>query len=1730
MSSKRKSPRSAGRRIKALDLLDKHIHQRSSQKKLIQPQSGSLGALTLNRAPTESIFERSPTPRRDEGRRLPTTSSSSKPLDIAPPLTAEPLPLSASSPIRKTVAFSDKLESPAVCAPISSSPIVPSSKHRPPSKSILKTSPTKNLTLEDAKELQAQPSHAVLDHSANTAITIDPFSLQYWAVGEVHGLIDPNNLAEYKRILEGAIHLLKGQGGSNRLFEIYATLNNIFPPALSSDPNDIGCNKGSIIIDHLDQLIQVSYVHLREVQESLLQEVKKDPFTSRLYVQIVRLFNTLFSNYRIIRCLENKQNLRATCQSVLNLSVACLRHANTNKVMANAQLTFLREEKFSQHYFTDSMIEPFIIALTELKEISSTNLICEKLLLLKHYLARYPKVMLGLLDTWLPGEVFARILMEEENYSNKVIVNAVSVLLDLLKTSITVQQVDLDKIIESSAGELMSVKFIGKLNSEERAIFNSTKIGNLLIERIQVLIVKRAEYKLAMDLWLSMVGLLYGSPSSLKKLATDTGKSWILPNFLCYTEDNDVAKKLSLKSWRIIIYLIIVNVQLDDPNANELTRLILQPLKAIFESQDQSQSAVDGAIYLLTDILFMLFCDNTSSMRFHYFYKHILSPLLEDYVPNHSSALITNHIQIVVIRLLTKPEKHGRQPRKSFNPMRVLASVGITHSDLLPVSFNIINTHWDDILKLVIEIMSYKNADAELNVQLFVLQLASIPISCVTNEHCTTCNNLAQRLLRDYGKEPADPQNLESTRKTLLTALFKAFGMLMLKEEDNSSNFFNLIELLGKSESDQLYWLKCVLEMTKNIIPDVFVMERFLSLKNNSIDVYVGNLIGSKLLSATIQPNVLSSFINIVNKIPTVEAIDNVLDFCTKVRSNKVELLKALHFLNWEEKHSIYFITKYTQKFTNGLIYDDMVEILKPALFNQPKMFAELSGLLISSNHTKLVKEIIESHPEFLKSLNAINLLTLPKILSEKALISLLSKLDGLDSESQYKLLEYVIENKQVQVIRQSSETILAFINGGFASGDMNTSPLLNRLLDITYENEDWELLGRIIPITIESESFERVSKMLEGNEEVMIEHFDIYTIVSILKKHESSQQLFDVIIRKFLETKSPSSSLQLIRELIGMNKLQLFENRYIDLLTFIFDPNDVFTEQDRLDSMELFPVIANYLIAQPKKVISNAMREVSKLIPLHGREYVFQLLARIVLHPKFKVKGYSSLISQIRRWKEGTATPKKRPKMFKFISPTKSTLTEQINKGIPDPIPLPDVKIADVSKLSYPPDCVDAENKAAIENKDVVFDGNEAVGVSSPHKSNNNHLAASEDVNDDVSTQVCDENETEQESNEELVAAPEEESENEQEQEQEQNIENTQFLNSSPTRNINNECKLSLGHETDNISDLPTLRDTPNQSPVLKAVDNDISQIQDSKEGVEGRTVQARILNDNIEAGNLASNFQGTSSPVKTNKITSEEKVVCLPEGNLIDNVQGSEDGLSDDARQEHNSSPPQEENNNLPAANTVEAKFNSEPTIKLESERPWQSFIAHETELSSENEDVVISNIDKSLDRTSVDSPVQKQPIEHERIQEKRCENEETMREQVSQAEDNDDADVSVVAPLRIPIFKSNRVFYPHLENSKSHPVRNIVSAGDEPKSMISLKRTRSENDENDEYNHQDMGLQTVDGNALRAKFPTKKIRRAVNKLRNLKESDLQAIGEQEKQNLRIELLQFILQLERL
>ncbi|SCW02505.1 LAFE_0F07910g1_1 [Lachancea fermentati] len=1233
-----KSP-CGNKRTKALDVLDKHIsHKRKRQKASLHGTRSMLNSitdLTCLPAPNEAVIQHTtPSPR--VIRTVYSSPSGSETASRSPRSDRD-----LTSPMRKTVAFSDKLESSPPEIEINSSP--QRSSTFKPAKSILKysrLSTTKQLpdvsnSPSCLTRFKASSRSFIAVEAANAEI--NPYQLEYWVPGEVHSLKDINNINEFKSIIEGGLQLLNVNRteNKNRHFEIYATFNNIIPIVTVANNSEINNKKIGIIIDNLNSLLRLSISHLGDVQYVLLKALKKDPFVSRLYVQIVRFLSALLSNFKVVKSSENSPEKQETFRRVLQHSIEVLNHENSNKVMIAAQIALLREEKYGPLYLHSEQATEIINALHDMKEINSTNLTCEKLLLLKSFLAKYPTLMLKNIDKWLLTEILSRLLIEEELYSMKIAATCISVLLDVSKKSLDevscinyVRQISKKKAIEE-----IPQKFLSKLKDcDDKVHFSKSTLSDLLITRIKYFALEKKEYKLAMDFWLAMIGLIFNTRDGLQELTENENEKWWDTHICCLNTNDPVAQSMALKSWRIVAFVFISNITANTHNISELMKLLLLPLRKI-ETKNVHPQVTESIMYIIPRLLCITCCDTkpVSYANFNYYLEGLIIPLYNDLVFKTNSLKIYELSQMVLFRLLKECAEEKSNINRNFNRLKIAASTGVTLNDIKALPQEAVNNNWNALRDLALNSFDHSLVkNASLTISIINALIERLPIQCRTYGELEKCIEIQVHLLNEI------EENLNDSLVGCLCVAMKSLGELMSCDYKSAAGYFTrILPFLEKGSVDYSYVVKNVQENSRDAVSEFLLYEWFSRFGGRQLKRYVVNLVGSKLLSPKISEDAFESLLNIINIEPSPDIIDNVLDLCTKIQF-QVNMFTKLDIMSWNDDAIVYFVKSYTQR-NNGLLEANLYDIMSKCVSTKENVFIMLCPLLLESGKCEIVKKAIEEKPKLLEVLISTNDPSFLKFLPQEITRVSLQHLDAYSHELKIALLQVAVSCGDFEAVFESYAKIeKVFLETTKSPVDIfrHAKNIMNELLHGSMKGAMWNLFNCLIKTCIKNEDIEDFVNILEHNKNILYEHIGPDNLSSMVNRCGKLNPELIKTVKSCFKDKDTSFNFELIRCFIERKKFQIFSICRNDFLDFIFDPNSKFLEEDKSKAVTYFSEVSEYVVPQNKKLMAELMRVLSAYLPPKDENFTYELLSFVCFNPRFNLKGYRGLIKDINDWK----------------------------------------------------------------------------------------------------------------------------------------------------------------------------------------------------------------------------------------------------------------------------------------------------------------------------------------------------------------------------------------------------------------------------------------------------------------------------------------------------------------
>ncbi|CAI4282477.1 BDN_1c_G0004540.mRNA.1.CDS.1 [Saccharomyces cerevisiae] len=1262
------------------------------------------------------------------------------------------------SPVTKSVAFSDRIESsPIYRIPGSSPKPSPSSK---PGKSILRNRLPSVRTVSDLSYNKLQYTQHKL-HNGNIFTSpcketrVNPRSLEYWVSGEIHGLVDNESVSEFKEIIEGGLGILRQESEDYvaRRFEVYATFNNIIPILTTKNVNEVD-QKFNILIVNIESIIEICIPHLQIAQDTLLSSSeKKNPFVIRLYVQIVRFFSAIMSNFKIVKWLTKRPDLVNKFKVIYRWTTGALRNENSNKIIITAQVSFLRDEKFGTFFLSNEEIKPIISTFTEIMEINSHNLIYEKLLLIRGFLSKYPKLMIETVTSWLPGEVLPRIIIGDEIYSMKILITSIVVLLELLKKCLDFVD-EHERIYQcimlSPVCETIPEKFLSKLplNSYDSANLDKVTIGHLLTQQIKNYIVVKNDNKIAMDLWLSMTGLLYDSGKRVYDLTSESNKVWFDLNNLCFINNHPKTRLMSIKVWRIITYCICTKISQKNQEGNKsLLSLLRTPFQMTLPYVNDP-SAREGIIYHLLGVVYTAFTSNKnlSTDMFELFWDHLITPIYEDYVFKYDSIHLQN-VLFTVLHLLIGGKNADvaleRKYKKHIHPMSVIASEGVKLKDISSLPPQIIKREYDKIMKVVFQAVEVAISNVNLAHDLILTSLKHLPEDRKDQTHLESFSSLILKVTQNNKDTPI----FRDFFGAVTSSLVYTFLDLFLRKNDSSLVNFNIqISKVGISQGNMtLDLLKDVIRKARNETSEFLIIEKFLELDDKKTEVYAQNWVGSTLLPPNISFREFQSLANIVDKVPNENSIENFLDLCLKL-SFPVNLFTLLHVSMWSNNNFIYFIQSYVSKNENKLNVD-LITLLKTSLPGNPELFSGLLPFLRRNKFMDILEYCIHSNPNLLNSIPDLNSDLLMKLLPRSRASYFAANIKLFKCSEQLTLVRWLLKGQQLEQLNQNFSEIENVLQNA-SDSELEKSEIIRELLHLAMANPIEPLFSGLLNFCIKNNMADHLDEFC-GNmtSEVLFKISPELLLKLLTYKEKPSGKLLAAVIEK-IENGDDDYILELLEKIIIQKEIQILERLKEPLLVFFLNPVSSNMQKHKKSTNMLRELVLLYLTKPLSR--SAAKKFFSMLISILPPNPNYQTIDMVNLlidlikshNRKFKDKRtYNATLKTIGKWiqESGVVHQGDSSKEIEAIPDTKSMYipcegSENKLSNLQIKVDSQDIQVPATQGMKDPPSSFQISSQIGAKDSDSISLKNTAIMNSSQQES---HANRSRSIDDETLEEV---------------------------------------------------------------------------------------------------------------------------------------------------------------------------------------------------------------------------------------------------------------------------------------------------------------------------------------------------------------------------------------------------------
>ncbi|GMM54796.1 DNA-binding protein [Maudiozyma humilis] len=1213
---------------RAIDMLDRQLSQLAQPKRsngfpiaprsmLVRSASPSGKSQRLHSTQQNDI---SPTPKRRKVNPGSTTQSEVSDTEHAPLMTSSP-PLrtgknkdeididdrkySASSPIRKSVAFSKTIDIPLFnfkTVPLSSNHSV----HIGPHKSILRRSKGTPNTISgvqasNTKDNTAEASN-INDKTTDTYST-DPYDIRYWVQGEIHQLRLEHNIDEFTKILEGGLSLLPHS--NRRRFEIYSTFLAIFPsnPKMMDGKqhttSEFEKKQLSVINKNLDQLVCVLVPHLQNFLQlsGKSHSASKTPFLNRSYTQVIKLLTKLLSNSSILSHFQECPKSRNMVPYAYEAVLQTLQNKMANKATVVASVTFLKDEKFGPLYLKDKDIENIVSVLTKMREFKSSNLNSEKMNLIRSLLNKYQLQMVRAAPVWVPGEAIPRMILHYSTYGLYMRISAISNLLDLLKIFSefpkyhnsffeSIETKPASSVVPDKFFKLLLDSFPGRPN-------DNVTVGSIVRNQILCL-ANDGHRKVANDLWLSMVGLLYNNPRTvLKLLQQDTDDNWIYVNRKCFETENPTSKPVALKVWRMVIYSVytsILNAESSNCDISKFYEILTIPFDMAL-SVPRYFNKDETIIYLLNSVTFIAtiisFKRGTipNSLRKAVCNK-LLLPLYQHILQKSKIEVIELTIMDLILRIMNtnlSPIENASTNDKSFNlqlvprAIKVIASSGIQTSEIVCFSQDIIEENFLDATEIIIY-HTQQMPDVTKALALTNTLIKIVPESAITLPvfKSYTMHILLLLTKLDSYKEKQNIDSLTIMNHISMTSvvILEKFFTVVFKNDSSSNLSWHLAQfrdILANKDKPYKDLLKDLLAVQHPYYWQYILFDAFLSLNDETVTEYIIDLISTSAIPRNVEQSKLSYLMKLIPKIPEEKVLQNIIPVLVTYTKNMTEkesesLLSILHLENWPLVKAFKFIVEYTKN-NDNFVPECFIKQIRISINQGGYDFTHLFPILRQLKDPKLIKELLYIEPTAKQSDLLLSSGGALKYLTSNDIDDFLKNIGRYDILIIHYMLLQIAELTPGKIIEFSEEIIDGYLKPLLVVNAPVPVDLLQSILNIFYWHSKTGLIDRYSDILLSYGKSSCIDTFFKNNNITENTPMCAKVLAAYIPKSKLNKKKLLQMIDYSFANNAYSYNIVFIHEIVANLRYTLEVDLLTQIWNFFIDPHSLLKEPGTIDS-----------------------------------------------------------------------------------------------------------------------------------------------------------------------------------------------------------------------------------------------------------------------------------------------------------------------------------------------------------------------------------------------------------------------------------------------------------------------------------------------------------------------------------------------------------------------------------
>lgn len=1079
----------------------------------------------------------------------------------------------------------------------------------------------------------------------------NPFQIEFWTKGSIHSLSNQKDIEGFKNILKGGLFILQNDAEPyiRRRFEIYATFNNILSVNSDKKNSELDDRRANAIIENFITITKVAIPHWKSIQDKILtNDETSDPFQTRLYVQIVKFFTILLSNFKIISWISTNKNVQSELKIIFQCSKEALINQNSNKQIINYNLTFLNKEKFNNYCPNMEEVQSLITMIPNIKEIKSKSYMKEKILFIRSLLVSFPEQMINNMDIWLCGEILPRVLIEDEMYSEAIMVNSTPLLSVLMMKLLDTNDSKVEElytiITKKPINEIVPQKFLTRMKG---ASFSSQSLPSDIdtgLQTLETLIHSHILYllqmekdqnkhKRAVDFWMTLVGILFSNHNTLKEfidMDIDANK-WLKLNKTAFEVNNPETKFIALKSWRILIYHICMNIhKFSQRNQAKCFKLLKIPfeMSATVPCDSAITKGVPYCISALTYITICLSANSTLNENdFIQIFKRVWEHLLTSIYSMISSLQFPqSQSKKLVFDILTKllggrSSTETRSPNKNKSskvntptnkqlPFIVVASDGIPINEIPPLP---LQTHPNlfEIVKDFMFSMVRKYGDEVDCSTLITCLIQSVPDSLISSEMFTEL----QEILSYYLDCCRPPINSTDLFYSFTISLFTKFSSLIFTEENyNLEAYFKDFSKIYPNLNDVIVQLmKDIIKSTRNYLSEFLIFYKFLATNDENCKKYIVNWLSSTLLSPKMDHRDLTLFMRIIDIVPNISMIDNLLTVFPRMDQQYFTLVHTSCML-WASFSLEYFIEG-CLSINDKRVHDFALNLIKDVHLTRSHTFNALLPLLHDKKMTKFIQECYFEHPITLEYINPdyLQYIDSNKVNCTSVSSFLFAHVSHIAEEKRLYILGHFLEEEGLDALDKYSRLFSSILFDAATKIPIEEKQkAIVHIFEKAYDENNWKALNDAMEQSLHLPDLNHITMFFSNHNSSIahiIAHLQINLIVNLSSVGGKMDDLFNSAISQLLQSENSDSIISLVSSFLTSHKyieLGKLSNAVTQLL---FNSTDSSPMSQKYKKLQLFREILSNFKKNDRSCLVNLLDCFMSNFPVTKSTYLTKLM-----------------------------------------------------------------------------------------------------------------------------------------------------------------------------------------------------------------------------------------------------------------------------------------------------------------------------------------------------------------------------------------------------------------------------------------------------------------------------------------------------------------------------------------